>query len=63
MANILYYYGMCVMVKELLLMRYFSKEVRGAVMSPETEIVQSCRRLLGERQSANVLNFLEAING
>ncbi|KAJ0764858.1 putative alpha/Beta hydrolase [Helianthus annuus] len=63
MANILYYYGMCGMVKELLLMRYFSKEVRGAAMSPETEIVHSCRRLLGERQSANVLNFLEAING
>ncbi|KAM0000241.1 putative alpha/Beta hydrolase [Helianthus debilis subsp. tardiflorus] len=63
MANILYYYGMCGMVKELLLMPYFSKEVRGAAMSPKTEIVHSCRRLLGERQSANVLNLLEAING
>ncbi|KAJ0467709.1 putative alpha/Beta hydrolase [Helianthus annuus] len=30
-------------------------EVRG--------IVHSCRRLPGKRQSANVLNFLEAING
>ncbi|XP_076916117.1 protein NDL2-like [Bidens hawaiensis] len=62
MANVLYYYGMCGLVKELLLIRYFSKEVRGAAIIPETELVQSCRRLLGELQSPNVLNFLEAIN-
>ncbi|KAD4384853.1 hypothetical protein E3N88_25021 [Mikania micrantha] len=63
MANILYYYGMCGIIKELLLIRYFSKEVRGGAIIPETEIVNSCRRLLGERQGPNVLYFLEAING
>ncbi|KAK1408135.1 hypothetical protein QVD17_39769 [Tagetes erecta] len=62
MAIVLYYYGMCGLVKELLLIRYFSKEVRGAAVIPESEIVLSCRRLLGEKQSPNVLNFLEAIN-
>ncbi|KAL6534000.1 Protein ndl2 [Orobanche hederae] len=63
MSNILYICGMCSIVKELLLVRYFSKEVRGGVDVPESDIVQSCRRLLGERQSPNVLRFLEAING
>ncbi|KAL6502017.1 Protein ndl2 [Orobanche gracilis] len=63
MSNILYICGMCSIVKELLLMRYFSKEVRGGVDVPESDIVQSCRHLLGERQSPNVVRFLEAING
>ncbi|XP_042036348.1 protein NDL2-like isoform X4 [Salvia splendens] len=63
MSNLLYICGMCGIVKELLLMRYFSKEVRGGVDVPESDIVQSCRRLLCERQSPNVLRFLEAING
>ncbi|KAI3468138.1 hypothetical protein Pfo_024801 [Paulownia fortunei] len=63
MSNLLYICGMCGIVKELLLMRYFSKEVRGGVDVPESDVVQSCRRLLGERQSPNVLRFLEAING
>nr|XP_043630979.1 protein NDL2-like [Erigeron canadensis] len=63
LANILYYYGMCGLIKELLLIRYFSKEVRGGAIIPETELVHSCRRLLSERQSSNVLHFLEAING
>lgn len=63
LSNLLYICGMCGIVKELLLMRYFSKEVRGGVDVPESDIVQSCRRLLGERQSPNVLRFLEAING
>lgn len=63
MSNVLYYYGMCGVVKELLLMRYFSKEVRGSAVVPESDIVQACRKLLGERQSPNVLQFLEAING
>ncbi|KAI7745360.1 hypothetical protein M8C21_027972 [Ambrosia artemisiifolia] len=40
-----------------------NKEVRGSAMIPETEIVHSCRRLLGEMQGPNALNFLEAING
>ncbi|CAA2975903.1 pollen-specific SF21-like isoform X1 [Olea europaea subsp. europaea] len=63
MSNLLYICGMCGLVKELLLMRYFSKEVRGSTDVPESDVVQACRRLLGERQSPNVLRFLEAING
>ncbi|CAA2959083.1 pollen-specific SF21-like [Olea europaea subsp. europaea] len=96
MSNLLYICGMCGLVKELLLMRYFGKEVRGNADVPESDMVQSCRRvsaffsysrfsyipgqekssihltsikstlilqLLGERQSPNVLRFLEAING
>ncbi|WCJ29578.1 N-MYC downregulated-like 2 [Euphorbia peplus] len=63
MSNLLYYYGMCRVVKEFLLKRYFSKEVRGSPQVPESDIVQTCRRLLDERQSSNVLRFLEALNG
>lgn len=63
MSNLLYFYGMCSVVKELLLKRYFSKEVRGNAQAPESDIVQACRRLLDERQSPNVWRFLEAING
>ncbi|KAL6528772.1 hypothetical protein OROMI_028948 [Orobanche minor] len=62
-AEILDYFGVDENAKELLLMRYFSKEVRGSVDVAESDIVRSCRRLLGERQSPNVLRFLEAING
>ncbi|GER32546.1 pollen specific protein sf21 [Striga asiatica] len=63
LSNLLYMCGMCGLAKELLLIRYFSKEHRGSVDVPESDTVQSCRRLLGERQSPNVLRFLEAING
>ncbi|XP_076944741.1 protein NDL2-like [Bidens hawaiensis] len=62
-SNVLYYYGMCGLVKELLLMRYFSKEVRGCSLVPETDVVQSCRRALDEMHSLNVLRYLEALNG
>ncbi|MBA0547777.1 hypothetical protein Golob_018920 [Gossypium lobatum] len=62
MSNFLYFYGMCGMAKELLLKRYFSKEVRGSVLVPESDIVQACRRLLDERQSINVCRFLDAMN-
>ncbi|XAR70805.1 hypothetical protein NMG60_11027807 [Bertholletia excelsa] len=62
-SNLLHYYGMCSLVKELLLMRYFSKEVRGNMEVPESDIVQARRKLLDERQSPNVFRFLEAING
>ncbi|CAI9773138.1 unnamed protein product [Fraxinus pennsylvanica] len=62
MSNLLYICGMCGLVKELLLMRYFSKEVRGSTDVPDSDVVQACRRLLGERQSPNVLRFVEAIN-
>nr|XP_043606407.1 protein NDL2-like [Erigeron canadensis] len=63
MSNVLYYYGMCGLVKELLLMRYFSKEVRGGSVIPEADVVQSCRSSLNGMQSINVLKYLEAING
>ncbi|KAK8550422.1 hypothetical protein V6N13_118941 [Hibiscus sabdariffa] len=62
MSNLLYFYGMCGVVKELLLKRYFSKEVRGGVQVPESDVVQACRRLLDERQSINIWQFLEAMN-
>ncbi|XP_073150212.1 protein NDL1-like isoform X2 [Henckelia pumila] len=62
MSNLLYYYGMCGLLKEFLLHRYFSKEVRGGADVPESDIVQACRRLLDERQSINVLRFLQAID-
>ncbi|XP_044462889.1 protein NDL2-like isoform X3 [Mangifera indica] len=62
MSNLLYFHGMCRVVKELLLKRYFSKEVRGSALVPESDIVQECRKLLDERQTTNVWRFLEAIN-
>ncbi|KAK4391775.1 protein NDL1 [Sesamum angolense] len=62
MSNLLYYYGMCGLLKDFLLFRYFSKEVCGDAEVPESDIVQACRRLLDERQSTNVLRFLQAIN-
>ncbi|GKA77924.1 pollen-specific protein SF21 [Tanacetum coccineum] len=75
MSNVLYYYGMCGLVKNLLLIRYFSKEVRGGGIVPDSDMVQSCRRVsaqrtvfrlkwsLDEMQSLNVLRYLEAVNG
>ncbi|KAF9681037.1 hypothetical protein SADUNF_Sadunf06G0183900 [Salix dunnii] len=63
LSNLLYYYGMCGVVKELLLKRFFSKEARGSAQVPESDAVQACRRLLDERQGLNVWRFLEAMNG
>ncbi|TQD79610.1 hypothetical protein C1H46_034835 [Malus baccata] len=62
MSNMLYFYGMCGLLKECMLQRYFSKDVRGSVEVPESDIVQACRKLLEERQSLNVWRFLQAIN-
>ncbi|XVE54115.1 hypothetical protein DITRI_Ditri03aG0055600 [Diplodiscus trichospermus] len=45
MSNLLYFYGMCGLLKEFLLQRYFSKEVRGNAEVPESDIVQACRRV------------------
>ncbi|CAA6666102.1 unnamed protein product [Spirodela intermedia] len=56
MANLLYFYGMCGLVKECLLQRYFSKDAR----IPESNLVKACRSLLDERQSINVWRFLQA---
>ncbi|TYG64168.1 hypothetical protein ES288_D06G087500v1 [Gossypium darwinii] len=41
MSNLLYFYGMCGLLKELLLQRYFSKEVCGNTEIPESDIVQA----------------------
>ncbi|XP_078431984.1 N-MYC downregulated-like 1 isoform X2 [Wolffia australiana] len=60
MANLLYFYGMCGLVKECLLQRYFSKQ---DARIPESNLVKACRTLLDERQSINVWRFLEAVNG
>ncbi|CAK7352680.1 unnamed protein product [Dovyalis caffra] len=62
MSNLLYFYGMCGLLKEFLLQRYFSKEVCGNAEVPESDIAQACRGLLDERQGTNVLRFLQAIN-
>ncbi|AQK59661.1 protein NDL1-like isoform X2 [Zea mays] len=61
-SNLLYYYGMCGLVKECLLQRYFSKEVRGFSELPESDIVQACKSLLEQRQSMNVWRFVQTMN-
>ncbi|KAE9614019.1 hypothetical protein Lal_00016545 [Lupinus albus] len=62
MSNLLYFYGMCNLLKDCLLQRYFSKEVLGNVEVPESEIVKACRKLLDERKTKNISRFLRAIN-
>ncbi|CAH2080437.1 unnamed protein product [Thlaspi arvense] len=62
LLNLLYFYGMCGLLKECLLHRYFSKELRCSLHGEESDVIQTCRRLLGERQSLNVMRFLQAIN-
>ncbi|XVF42145.1 hypothetical protein PTKIN_Ptkin01aG0336100 [Pterospermum kingtungense] len=62
LMNLLYFYGMCGVLKECLLQRYFSKELRYGVHGTESEIIQACLKLLDERQSPNVMRFLQAIN-
>lgn len=61
MVNLLYFYGMCNLVKETLLQRYFSQDLR-VVSGSESDIVRACRRLLDERQSVNVMRVLQAIH-
>jgi hypothetical protein len=55
-SNLLYYYGMCGLVKEGLLQRYFSKEVRGCSDLPESDIVQACRSV-----SITFFSFLDCL--
>ncbi|XP_042993247.1 protein NDL1-like isoform X5 [Carya illinoinensis] len=66
LLNLLYFYGMCGVLKECLLQRYFSKELRSGLHGAESDIIQTfrkmCLQLLDERQSLNVMRFLEAIN-
>ncbi|KAG0493903.1 hypothetical protein HPP92_004897 [Vanilla planifolia] len=61
-SNLLYFYGMCGMVKGLLLQRYFSKELRGSSRVPESDVVQACRRILDERQNKNIWRSLQSMN-
>ncbi|KAG6700713.1 hypothetical protein I3842_08G126100 [Carya illinoinensis] len=66
LLNLLYFYGMCGVLKECLLQRYFSKELRSGLHGAESDIIltfrKMCLQLLDERQSLNVMRFLEAIN-
>ncbi|CAL5330453.1 unnamed protein product [Camellia sinensis] len=64
LLNLLYFYGMCGLLKECLLHRYFSKELRSSMNGAESDVIQACRRkgLLDERQSLNVMRFLQAMN-
>ncbi|KAH7571931.1 hypothetical protein ACOSP7_014836 [Xanthoceras sorbifolium] len=62
LMNMLYFYGMCGMLKECLLQRYFSKELRTGIHGEESDIIQACLRLLDQRQSLNVMRFIQAIN-
>ncbi|KAL4563842.1 hypothetical protein LXL04_027890 [Taraxacum kok-saghyz] len=64
MSNLLYYYGISDLLKELLIHRYFSKEICGNINLevPEKDIVRACRKLLNERESINVWRFLQAIS-
>ncbi|KAM0030746.1 Pollen-specific protein SF21 [Helianthus debilis subsp. tardiflorus] len=61
-SKTLYYYGICDLVKELLIHRYFSKEVCGNPEVPESDMVLACRKLLDERDSINVWRYLQAID-
>ncbi|XLR44401.1 hypothetical protein S83_029061, partial [Arachis hypogaea] len=44
MSNLLYFCGMCRVAKEMLLKRYYSKDIRGSAQFPESDIVKACRR-------------------
>lgn len=61
MVNFLYFYGMCSVVKEILVRRYFSQDLHMG-NGRDSDIIQACRRMLDERQSQNVLRFLQAIH-
>ncbi|KAJ1259599.1 hypothetical protein BS78_10G168100 [Paspalum vaginatum] len=62
MSNLLYYYGMCNVVKDILLQRYFSEGVRGCPTEPESDIAQACRSFLDQRQCMNMWRFIQTIN-
>ncbi|KAF5454625.1 hypothetical protein F2P56_024275 [Juglans regia] len=62
LLNLLYFYGMCGVLKECLLQRYFSKELRCGMHGAESDIIHTFRRVLDERQSLNVMRYLQAIN-
>ncbi|KAL5060077.1 hypothetical protein RYX36_031681 [Vicia faba] len=45
LMNLLYFYGMCGLLKEFLLQRYFSKELRCSIEGSESEVILTCRRV------------------
>ncbi|CAI8592046.1 unnamed protein product [Vicia faba] len=45
LMNLLYFYGMCGLLKECLLQRYFSKELRCSIEGSESEVILTCRRV------------------
>ncbi|PRQ41909.1 hypothetical protein RchiOBHm_Chr3g0451871 [Rosa chinensis] len=45
LLNLLYFYGMCGVLKECLLQRYFSKELRCGIQGAESDVIQACRRV------------------
>ncbi|CAA6659109.1 unnamed protein product [Spirodela intermedia] len=61
---LLYFYGICGCVKELLILRFFSEEVRCGTEGAKSDALQACEGydLLDDRQSSNVIRFLIAIN-
>ncbi|KAK1407784.1 hypothetical protein QVD17_39411 [Tagetes erecta] len=62
MSNMLYYCGMCDLLKELLIHRYFSKGACGSLGVSESEMVRACNKFLDERNSINVRRYLEALD-
>ncbi|KAB2634906.1 pollen-specific protein SF21-like [Pyrus ussuriensis x Pyrus communis] len=40
----------------------YNKELRSGIHGGESDVIEACQRLLDERQSSNVLRFLQAIN-
>lgn len=45
LLNLLYFYGMCDIVKECLLQRYFSKELRSGIHGGESDVIEACQRV------------------
>ncbi|KAL2229050.1 UNVERIFIED_CONTAM: Protein NDL1 [Sesamum indicum] len=62
MSNLLYYYGMCGLLKDFLLYRYFSKEVCGDAEVPESDIVQACRRVSASDSIILLIKFVLLMN-
>ncbi|CAK9230833.1 unnamed protein product [Sphagnum tenellum] len=61
MINLLYFCGMSSFVKDTLLQRYFSQEVRNAAgVGPD--VITTHRRHLEDMQSRNVMRYMQAIH-
>ncbi|CAN0829404.1 Protein NDL1 [Linum grandiflorum] len=62
LTNVLYFYGMCGIMKECLLQRYFSKVLLVSDECRNRSDAWYVMQLLDERQSMNVKRFLQAVN-